>query len=53
MLRSTRLLVSRASALHLTTRHVIGTSHASQRDDEVFSKRLSGAQEGIAVSDHF
>ena len=31
-------------------RTVIGTSHASQRDDEVFTSKLSGTDAGIVVN---
>jgi hypothetical protein len=30
-------------------RGVIGTSHASQRDDEVFTSKLTGSDAGIVV----
>ena len=47
---SNRLLNSvliRRPIVRSTRRHIIGTSHASQRDDEVFASKLSN---GIVVS---
>ncbi|XP_054165943.1 methylglutaconyl-CoA hydratase, mitochondrial-like [Oppia nitens] len=46
---SLRLLQRRPGIWTTAKRSVIGTSHASQRDDEVFASKLMGSDAGIVV----